>query len=72
MTDYATHRFSVGQQVTHSGETPRFGQVVAQLAGADGPEYRVRFGHLEVVVHERELTYATDVTRHARPKIVVH
>ena len=69
MTDYATHRFSVGQQVTHSVEPPTFGQVVAQLAGADGPEYRVRFGRSEIVIHERELTYATDP---ARPTIVVH
>jgi hypothetical protein len=72
MTDYATHRFSVGQQVTHSSEPPIFGQVVAQLAGADGPEYRVRFGRSEIVVHERELTYRTDVTSPARPTIVVH
>lgn len=72
MTDYATHRFSVGQQVTHSGEPPTFGRIVAQLAGADGPEYRVRFGRSEIVVHERKLTYGTDVTSHARPTIVVH
>ena len=72
MTDYATHRFSVGQQVTHSGDPSTFGQVVAQLAGAAGPEYRVRFGHSEIVVHERELTYRADVTSHAAPTIVVH
>jgi hypothetical protein len=72
MTDYATHRFSVGQQVTHSREPPTFGQVVAQLAGADGPEYRVRFGRSEIVVPERELTYGTDLTSHTRPKNVVH
>ena len=72
MTDYATHRFSVGQQVTHSSERPKFGQVVAQLSGADGPEYRIRFGPSELVVHERELIYRTDVTSHARSTIVVH
>jgi hypothetical protein len=72
MTDYATHRFSVGQQVTHSGQPPTSGQVIAQLAGADGPEYRVRFGPSEIVVHERELTYGTDVTSHVRSTIVAH
>jgi hypothetical protein len=72
MTDYATHRFSVGQKVTHSGEPPSFGQVVAQLAGADGPEYRVRFGRSENIVHEREPTYGTEGTSQARPTIVVH
>ena len=72
MTDYATHRFSVGQEVTHSSEPPTFGQVVAQLTGADGPEYRVRFSTSDLVVHERELTYRADVTSHARPTIVVH
>jgi hypothetical protein len=72
MTDYATHRFSVGQEVTHSGQDTTFGRVVAQLAGADGPEYRVSFGRAEIVVRERELTYRTDVTSHARPTIVVH
>jgi len=72
MTDYATHRFSVGQQVTQTTEPPRSGQIVAQLAGADGPEYRVRSGRSETVVHERNLTYGTDATNHARPTIFVH
>jgi hypothetical protein len=72
MMVYATHRFSVGQQVTHSGEPPTLGLVVAHLAGADGPEYRVRFGRSEIVVHERELTYRTDATSPAQPSIVVH
>jgi hypothetical protein len=72
MTDYATHRFSVGQQVTQTSEPPTFGRVVAQLAGADGPEYRVSFGRAEIIVRERELTYRTEVTTPARPTIVVH
>ena len=72
MTDYATHRFSVGQEDRHSGQDPTFGRVVAQLAGVDGPEYRVSFGPAEIIVRERELTYRTGVTTPARPTIVVH
>jgi hypothetical protein len=53
MTIYATHRFNVGQQVTRSGETC---EVIAQIDGPKGSEYRVRSGPSETVVGERELT----------------
>ena len=53
MTVYATHRFSVGQQVMRSGETF---EVIAQINGSNGPEYRVRSVNSEAVVGERELT----------------
>ena len=59
MTDYATHRFSVGQQVIRLGETSRSLEVVAQIVGSEGPQYRVRSGSSETVVGERELAYQT-------------
>lgn len=59
MTDYATHRFSVGQQVVRLGETSTPLEVVAQIGGSDGPEYRVRSGSWETVIGERELAYRT-------------
>jgi hypothetical protein len=59
MTDYATHRFSVGQQVVRTGETAKPYEVLAQVFGSHGPEYRIRSGDSEIVVEERELTYAT-------------
>src|SRR4051812_32965100 len=60
MTQYATHRFSVGQQVARTGNSPGPCEVKAQIAGRDGPEYRVRSldGGFEAVVEERELTYS--------------
>jgi len=60
MTQYATHRFSVGQQVARTGNSPGLCEVTAKIAGPDGPEYRVRplDGGLEAVVAERELTYS--------------
>ena len=63
MTEYATHRFSVGQPVACPGTSPGPCTVTAQVAGSDGPEYRVRFldSGLEAVVAERELTYALTV-----------
>ena len=63
MTQYATHRFSVGQQVVCSAQSPSSCTVTAQVAGPDGPEYRVRFldSGLEAVMAERELTYALTV-----------
>jgi hypothetical protein len=67
MTDYATHRFSVGQQVTRSGETPTPCAVIAQIDGPDGPEYRIKSGRSETVVGERELTYSTGPASAARP-----
>jgi hypothetical protein len=42
MTDYATHRFSVGQQVVPSGDTLKPCEVVGLISGPDGPEYRLR------------------------------
>jgi len=59
MTEYATHRFSVGQHVTGSGRSPGSYEVTA-LADRNGPEYRIRSleGGLEAVVPERELTYS--------------
>jgi len=60
MTQYATHRFSVGQQVACSAQSPSSCTVTAQVAGPDGPEYRVRFldSGLEAVMAERELIYS--------------
>jgi hypothetical protein len=72
MTDYATHRFSVGQEVTQSGETPRRCRVVAQITGCDGPEYRIKSGTSEAVVAERELTYRTEPPSGTRRASVVH
>ena len=61
MTVYATHRFSIGQPVTHSADPLRSCEVVAQIGGADAPEYRIRSldGSFETEVSERELTYTT-------------
>jgi hypothetical protein len=63
MTQYATHRFNVGQQVTRIGNSPGSCEVTAKIAGPDGPEYRVRFldGSSQAVVAERELTYSLAV-----------
>ena len=60
MTEYATHRFSVGQPGACPGTSPGPCTVTAQVAGPDGPEYRVRFldSGLEAVVAERELIYS--------------
>ena len=60
MTQYATHRFNVGQQVAHSGNSPGSCEVTAKNDGPDGPEYRVRSldGGAQAVVAERELTYS--------------
>ncbi len=60
MTEYATHRFSVRQQVARPGRNPGSYEITAQIAGQDGPEYRIRSleGDLEAVVPERELTYS--------------
>ncbi len=51
MTVYATHRFSVGQQVIRSDEAF---EVMAQIDGPNGPEYRLRSGTSETVASERE------------------
>ena len=71
MTVYATHRFNVGQQVMRLGETC---EIIAQIDGSNGPEYKVRFGSSETVVGERELTYETTPAplAAARPSFVVH
>ena len=63
MTQYATHRFNVGQQVAHTGNSPGFCEVTAKIAGPDGPEYRVRFldGSVRAGVAECDLTYALAV-----------
>jgi len=60
MTEYATHRFSVGQHVARSGRSPGSYEVTALIADRNGPEYRIRSleGGLEAVVPERELTYS--------------
>ena len=50
MTQYATHRFNVGQQVAHTGDSPGFCEVTAKIDGPDGPEYRVRFSDGSVQV----------------------
>jgi hypothetical protein len=71
MTEYATHRFSVGQRVMWSGETF---EVIAQIEGSKGPEYRVRSGNSEAMVGERELTYhaGSKPPAPARPSFAVH
>ncbi len=71
MTVYATHRFSVGQQVMRLDEAF---EVMAQIDGPNGPEYRLKSRTSETVASERELTYPTDAgpIRAARPSIVVH
>jgi hypothetical protein len=66
MTEYATHRFSVGQQVVLSGDTLNACEVVGLISGPDGPEYRLRSGSSETVVGERELAYSTTATSGAR------
>ena len=66
MTDHATHRFSVGQQVVRSGDTPKSWDVIVLIAGPAGPEYRLRSGISETVVGERELAYSTTATSGAR------
>ena len=66
MTDYATHRFSVGQQVVPSGDTLKPCEVVGLISGPDGPEYRLRSGSSETIVGERELAYTTAATNVAR------
>jgi hypothetical protein len=60
MTQYATHRFSVGQQVACATRHASSCEVTALVAGRHGPEYRIRAldGSGEAVVAERELTYA--------------
>jgi len=66
MTDYATHRFSVGQQVVRSGDTLNYGEVVGLIAVTDEPGYRLRSGSSETIVGERELAYTTAATNAAR------
>jgi len=60
MTEYATHRFSVGQHVAGSGRSPGSYEVTALIADRNGPEYRIRSleGGPDAVVPERELTYS--------------
>jgi len=60
MTQYATHRFSVGQQVACATKGPSSCEVTALVAGRHGPEYRIRCSDdsREAVVAERELAYA--------------
>jgi hypothetical protein len=69
MTDYATHRFSVGQQVIRTGETAKSYEVIAQVSGAHGPEYRIRSGASEIVVGESELAYPTTPPSRTRPTL---
>ena len=49
-------------------------EVMAQIDGPNGPEYRLRSGTSETVASERELTYRTEPgpLGAARPSIVVH
>jgi hypothetical protein len=60
MTQYATHRFSVGQQVACATRHPSSCEVTALVAGPHGPEYRIRAldGSGEAIVAERDLAYA--------------
>jgi len=66
MTDYATHRFSVGQQVVRSEDTLKSREVVGLIASPNGPEYRLRCGSSETIVGERELAYTTPATNVVR------
>jgi hypothetical protein len=66
MTDHATHRFSVGQQVVRPGDTLKSCEVVGLIEGRDGPEYRLKSGSSETIVGERELAYTTPATNAAR------
>ena len=74
MAIYATHRFSIGQQVTHSADPARSCEVVAQMGEADAPEYRIRSldGSFEAQVPERELTYTTGSTSPRQIRMSVH
>jgi hypothetical protein len=72
MTDYATHRFSVGLEVTRAGETPTSWHIIALIDGSQGPEYRIKSGRSEMVVRERELTYRSESKTARRPAFVVH
>ena len=72
MTEYAPHRFSVGQELTHSGKTPTCCRVIAQITSPNGPEYRITDGSSETVVAERELTYRMEPPGGARPRSVFH
>ena len=73
MTVYVTHRFSVGQPVTHSAHPLIFCEVIAQIGGADRPEYRIRSfdGGFETQAPERELAYTT-APPPRRSRIAVH
>jgi hypothetical protein len=64
MTVYATHRFSIGQPVTHFAASLTSCEVIAQIGGAEAPEHRIRSfdGSFEAQVSERELTYTTAMT----------
>jgi len=66
MTEYATHRFSVGQEVTKSGETRMCCRVIALVMSSDGPEYKIKHENSEVIVAERELTYRAQPRSGAR------
>ena len=66
MTHYATHRFSVGQQVVPAGDTLKPCEVVGLISGPDGPEYRLRCGKSETIVGERDLAYTTAATNAAQ------
>jgi len=65
MTEYATHRFNVGQHVARSGNSPGLCEVTAKIAGPDGPEYRIRLldGSVQVGVAERDIIYSPAVAR---------
>ena len=74
MTVYATHRFSIGQPVTHIADSLTSCEVIAQLGGAEAPEYRVRSfdGSFEAQVPERELTYTTTLTNPRQARRSIH
>src|SRR4051812_5559036 len=62
MTQFSTHRFSVGQLVSCPGNDPPGGMVRSQIAG---PAYEVEFalGGERKVVQEGELTYGNGTER---------
>lgn len=73
MTIFATHRFSVGQQVVRFAEPSTVCDVLTLVDGADGPEYRIKSDrHPEAVVPERDLTYAPVSAGIRRPRLSLH
>ena len=74
MTVYATHRFSIEQPVSHIADSLTSCEVIAQIGGAEAPEYRIRSfdGSFEAQVPEGALRYTTAMTRPRPTRRSVH